>query len=1658
MKRRFSCLGAIGAIALALAVGVPSVSNALSEEYMRNGECYLLIGEGNSNLKGVFRLNNPSQSKVYNPAIKVISPGSTLGFDVDLDRVIYTFSEEKDSAWKLDTEPLYRQVLDDTVANRLADYGYHTWIHYDHRRWKTRSDGTSCANVYRSGAVGRDILNSSQRVWSGFKGAGQGTPTTKPSGYTLPVMTGAASLGEYSGKPWFKIPNESWYSCWKTGAAVSNGFTYFYFVMGDKVQSLSHNYYLYRWNPSNKNADNPGYGSGIKGSSVATTKDIKVSRNILAGCLDGCGGASGSGSGPADEKISDTAFQPPLKGGSARTYFYSRTKGKTDWQIQLTNGGTTRNINFGGSDKLIGDPGDVNTFWLEVSLKDRSNDYIYAIGTKTIKDWFKIVNNNDLGNSQISAVCVSNQWDQAGGIIYAYDKTKRNIYKFERNEKLGNPLTGEGAFEVYGADDIMNKIGAASNSEIDDMRADGFGNLYFALSHPSINPDSWNPTSYFKLSDAIDVKFVSSGEQTDFQLLYKQPYGKVVFSRDYLSGDITEIGRKDFAVRYYTLSVRINNKGWNEVNGLGKNFAKLPKVLASWTATIGSLKITSTEDKPNGLASRFSRGVGNFTGYSEYNYTNPGQTMLAVINVPTPPRVVSLGGKQSYLDIVGPYPESFPQADTVNRSTCQDTGLLNSSINLESDKLYWFMVENYPLSDGAQNPLEQPDWDNDGRRGGFITSLQDPAPKSDTHKNGVEYYWTTWVVMDQYDAPCLKVINTAENTPYCYFFYPTKGRFIMTCAVRYNWYDYDALPFGSTVEDLSSVLKTGTWAVPVATNKLETQKSRERLNEIKNMEKFSFMKNPPVDINGQPKFDYSRILYAVNSDGSKGNELENLAMIPIICPIKKPDPDPVVYSASISRCDEIKGYDPSNYLKNNAFWASTSGEFGIEAGESYYWRMDIASQTNLFRDISKCNNINDPNSPYFNFVAQQMLTQGSPIYEKDKEVSNDVGDFAWFDDNITYRASLEYDVPDGNGGKKTINMPISIGDSGSASSTEFVKTLTVHNTPAGANVFDYVNNKPLYVKTGGDLPPSDPYVATLKITMSRMFWYSYYRNVNGVQKKFDKVAVKQLSITGTAKVLIVDTGKPAFNLRKTSPNNLFGVTGLNLKSDDGPAGLKNPSEVRFTLTDNNPWETIENVAGISLAQHLTNYSYNYGNTAFYNYISNCPADSVVRSTASGVSVTSNGIKSQIADLKSKRQRSSHLNYRRLYSRAAREVRFSFETARRQTGASGTGSDKLNGRISVGINDLDGGRRFSSDKLGYNDYCYHYHNGSLSKKHISINPNASSFVQKGTTDVYSSIVEYMLSTDKIYMGEGTNNKIPDGYANNTPGYTPYKFYVSAVDSSGNYTGNVELNLRLNVKDNIPPIGYGCVVNMKNDEVSKFPYKSASTTTKGDNSYVPMPGFTGQSYNGSMLPGSIWKDLNWLPDKSKSGYINGLVSSSNYQALPSISNDIVKLTDGDTRNLIRAGLNPRPVEDNVECLFRVYCSDNAGSASATMRIKYYASRDNGGTASSFSILNGYSSAKVNTSNSYIATDTVKTHGRSLVFRGSENQFPMAVPVVIETVDNAMDWNYFNWDANSGKWGTTSIGGQSAPNRRTFKTTLPVYGSSVDVRTIEKSTKND
>ncbi len=1591
---------------LAVVVLLPQPGWALAPEYERNGECYLLIGDGPPALKGVFRLNNPEKAKYFDPSKHLFTPNKTFSFAVDLNRNIYTFTEEVESGFTMLSTKLKRQVLDSGSTDH-SDWGYHAYFHYDHRPWGA---GT---NVYRVGAVGRSIKGAGKK----FYGAGTGTKVSTPAGNPLPSFSGSLYLEAYKDKAWYEIPNQAWYSSWKTAKAVGK-FSTFYVVFGDREKGKAHKWTLYTWKPSNMYLDAPSYSSS-KGSVVATSYEKQVERRIYAGCLDGCGGASGSGSSAADEMTNDLAFMPPIKAQPSRTYFYSRPLGKSGAEITL-NGSSYKPI---AGNPLIGLPDNTDTFWIGVSMRNTTTDYVYALGTTVIKDWYKQATGAEAPSMNISAVAVSNQWNQEGGIVYAYDQTGKMIYKFQRKEKSGSPISKE-RYQAFPMASILSAIGAKPNMVIDDIKADGFGSMFFAMSHPAKNVADYDPRYYFNPDEAIYL--VKGSKDTEDgtwngNLIYKQGYGKVVFERNSRSGQIKEIGRKDFAVRYYNVPFVLPIAGMNELVSKGLGNAK--KLLASWSAVIGN---------NNGKwdAGDYNYGAAGAPFYA-YTYADPGQCRLSVINVPTPDKVISLADKKSFLDIVGPYPDTIPMPDALNRTTGQNVGLIKPTpTTLSPDKLYFYMVENYPLPDGTQDPTEQPDWDNDGRHGGFITSIINP--ESSTKGGKVFYRWRTWLVEDLYGNPVCKPLETTKppvnsNTGmnhYHYFYSPVPGKYILTCQVLYDWYDYDLLKFGDTIDDLPNVLLKGTKALPVKVGSYEHEPAVNVLNGIMATPNFKFMAASASQY-------ISNIL-----EGSD----QTFAMVPIVVSGSVPPQSNTLEVARIQRCDMIPALESTKaYLKNNSYWSPTSGAqpsggfHGLEAGKSYYWRIDVASQTNLFFDISKSNNIT-PGAANFNYVAAKLLdnkglnsdgSEKNPFYVNRKpefQFRNLGGDVRWVaNSKIRVTAHLEYKVPKAGGGYN-IEKKFLIQDA--AKPGEPMEVAVKPETTV------FSNNTPIVTQTGGDLPPTDPTEGTLVITMRRMFEYDMYIKVwNGKEWIITTYITlpKDMIIEAKTTVKIIDMQSPKILYSETAPNNLFGITGSNLAAGVGPTGMGNPSQVKLAFSDNNPWEAVDSELGIT-----SQTTYNNNRTHNVN------------------------TKSQVANLIAAGKPSSHLNLRPVFAKLLnRKVKVAFETSSRDTAG-----------------------RYLKKRTDHNfDVQYsHYYSKNAAGAIVENNQRLQKATQSFSETLpngnvsYFAKVSYKLPLNFIRLGAGDNLKIPTGYANNTPGYydkskntiKPYEFYLEVIDSSGNKLNETPLNLVLHVRDNMPPNPFGVMTELKDNTVSYFPMmvKAARAANAPVSKYheYSFKNLTNTTFNENFIDTSS----TWTPDSTVDGYINGKVNY--YQSLKSMGDKIVapfkdaaytKQIDNVTNGGV-SFLPPRFLEDNVEAVFQVGVSDNAGVATATMSFNYF---DSAGKEQTRSLVSRWESTSLPAGK--IASTTAKA---TAVFRGTEAQFPMAIPVKIVATDNARTWDYYTGGAladpsnpwSAWKWSTPKIGG-NAFLTRTYKTSVPVYGSNLIIRTIDKTIRN-
>ncbi|HQB84621.1 MAG TPA: hypothetical protein PLR50_14075, partial [Candidatus Rifleibacterium sp.] len=272
----------------------------------------------------------------------------------------------------------------------------------------------------------------------------------------------------------------------------------------------------------------------------------------------------------------------------------------------------------------------------------------------------------------------------------------------------------------------------------------------------------------------------------------------------------------------------------------------------------------------------------------------------------------------------------------------------------------------------------------------------------------------------------------------------------------------------------------------------------------------------------------------------------------------------------------------------------------------------------------------------------------------------------------------------------------------------------------------------------------------------------------------------------------------------------------------------------------------------------------------------------------------------------------------------------------------------------------------------------------------------------------------------------------------------------------------LNLVLHVRDNMPPNPYGVMTELKDNTVSYFPLMLKAARAAG----VPVSKYSDYSFKNVTKTtfDENFSDLSptWAADSTADGYINGKVGY--YQSLKSMGDQIVapfkdaaytKQID----NVTGAGtsfLPPRFVEDNVEAVFQVGVSDNAGIATATLTFNYF---DSTGAEKSRSISSGWHSTSL--ASGKVASTTSQA---TAVFRGAEAQFPMAIPIKIVATDNARDWDYYTSgslaDANNPwsawKWGAPTIGGNTFKTR-TYKTSVPVYGSNLIIRTLDKTIRN-
>ncbi len=1100
-------------ILIATVFAGPDTLSARDALYNRNGEAYLLLGGDYCLYRGVYRLNNPSKDLPVSNIGYLYDPGPSMALAVDLDRNLYTTSVETTD---LSSMQMLRQVVDDTcltdwtnsaayasaavkdtwTAAERAGFGAHQSCHH----YLPGASNSNRGVLYRAGSSGTQIWGSaSLRPDCGGPGSPMGIygNAPLPPGYITVMVPGEDSV--YAGKQWYAIPNGSWYSSWNTSTTDGNYSGLrpqpptSYVVNQDTFTGNNYNWKLLSWRD--------GQGDPTTGPTVGSSYEYSFSRNRRNACLDSCNVSNNPYGVTFVPRFTSVAFMPYTMNGNvqtaSRTYFFSKEKTTSSYYISIrTAGGDLQNYTPSGTNPILGTPGGTNattpdkgTRWIGVSSKNAFEDWVYTLGTADIQSWYNAAANANVTNMFIDGVSVSNQWNQKGGIIFAFDKTSNSIYKLVRDETLG--VTTE--YEIF-----------SGLSNILDIKADGDGNVYYCREVVTpVNASGLNDSHIVNITAGYDP----AEPITNGQVIFGQTTARNVYQR--IRGSATEnfIGSQTTGLRYYIRNFRYPTAG-------------------------GEMSLAYA-----GFADRLVAQGGNWVGQAvnpaPFPWVDasspPNRTELAVINVPAPP-VVSGSGS---IDLIGPY-ASFPAPS--NNSTNQGgfTSAPSGQVpTLLKNQVYFYQVENYPLYPVSQVP--ETDWNGNGFLGGFLTSIINPDPSATPPH--ITYNWILWNVEDPSgkpislaDAPHVDP-STPDTTPGETFgiYSPAGGKYILTCKVVYDFYDYDRMPYGSMFADREDYKVIGSISRSVGATTVR--------NNVKNTLNFGFLS--------------ASDLTAIIPDS-------NWAAIPILVAT---DTNPPTYTetltAAIERWD-CTWDNPGAVNPMTACTWSQNAVHGIDAGALYGWRIALASQTNIMMDISGSTNIT-PGTADYNWIAHQLQNSSSDLFMNNPnshnittgiEFRNQLGDLAWEGD-ANFTGTLIATTPSG-----LVSLPLFGGGSGGTSNVATFSKLTV----------DW---------------PTDPKEAILKITANRMFKVKAWVWDNQYSRYLSKFWMKKMvTLTGQTKVLVIDRQKPVLEQDYTSPRNIFATTGGTIVSNEGPAGKTNPASLSIVISDDNPWEN-GNVEGIS---------------------------------------------------------------------------------------------------------------------------------------------------------------------------------------------------------------------------------------------------------------------------------------------------------------------------------------------------------------------------------------------------------------------------------------------------------------------------------------------
>lgn len=514
-------------------------------------------------------------------------------------------------------------------------------------------------------------------------------------------------------------------------------------------------------------------------SAIAVKSRSKDTYWTINHCHDGCGGVNSSGDGPISEPVSDIAIN-----GNGDSYQYKRTKGLNDGAI-FKNG-----LNNKYTGAYIGDLNDSTSKYIAVSTGS-PDDYVYVLGNNTIKQWLSNANfgNNNpsfnLNQLDITDIVVSDQWWSTGGIVYAFDKPSNNVYKFVRNEVSNQ----------YDAEAISID---SSTGSVDSIATDGFGNLYYVMTYKTpIKEELFTPASYKTLS--WSVKDTVNGNAVG-EALYEQKVSKSIFCLSITGGAPSLVGEKVIGYNKFRRPIEVKPYDGSQI-----------------------LSDATLWNSPNYY--RIGDSISD---------TSPVE--IAAINFGTPPEVVGFPDPNNPNSVIGHVDIDGPYKISTDPDTPFTPYTLGEWQKYEENQFYMFLAENFAITNtnginvratGLQDESANHVSDAVGTATGSIsknTIAWTGGLPSTIDGDSVKYKWMVFQTKDRFgndtDAngnalrrqvwppPQDNSVPLWSEAPVLGIFFDG-GDYELSLETKYNWWNYDNLPYGSSVGNRDDVYEDG---------------------------------------------------------------------------------------------------------------------------------------------------------------------------------------------------------------------------------------------------------------------------------------------------------------------------------------------------------------------------------------------------------------------------------------------------------------------------------------------------------------------------------------------------------------------------------------------------------------------------------------------------------------------------------------------------------------------------------------------------------------------------------------------------------------------------------------------------------------------------------